>query len=190
MRKLNIPERPCEHCGTLFRPRPRRQASQKYCSLTCRHSRTPEAAFLASVGPIDPKTCCQAWLGTKTTRGYGVFTAQGVKHRAHRHAWERVNGPVPVGMVVRHSCDNTGCIREEHLCVGTHADNVADMDARGRRADIHGERNPLAVLTNDQALVIKQAPRGYGTGRRLAAKYGVNESVISAARRGRTYANV
>lgn len=36
-----------------------------------------------------------------------------------------------------HSCDNTRCIAPEHLRVGTHAENQAEMSARGRSRGGH-----------------------------------------------------
>ena len=53
-------------------------------------------------------------------------------YRAHRLMWEEVNGPIPEGMVLLHICDNPPCIRLDHLRLGTQAENVADMVAKGR----------------------------------------------------------
>lgn len=53
---------------------------------------------------------------------------------AHRLMWEEVNGPIPHGMCVLHRCDNPPCIRPDHLFLGTKADNVRDMIAKGRDA--------------------------------------------------------
>jgi len=36
------------------------------------------------------------------------------------------------GQIVRHLCDNPACFRYDHLAIGTQADNLADMAAKGR----------------------------------------------------------
>jgi hypothetical protein len=46
--------------------------------------------------------------------------------------YEAHNGPVPEGLVVRHTCHNVRCIRPEHLIVGTHGDNANDKVQAGR----------------------------------------------------------
>lgn len=43
---------------------------------------------------------------------------------AHRVAWERERGPIPVGMHVHHECGNRACVNVEHLALltpGEHA---------------------------------------------------------------------
>ena len=58
----------------------------------------------------------------------------------HRVAWEAHNAePIPEGMIVRHTCDNPACINPEHLVLGTHKDNTADMINRGRAGWQHQE---------------------------------------------------
>ena len=87
---------------------------------------------------------CIEWTGAVDRRGYGRLQrgsrGMGVV-MTHRLAWELANGPIPEGAWVLHRCDNPPCCQtnptdaypEGHLFLGTHADNMADMVAKGRQ---------------------------------------------------------
>lgn len=63
---------------------------------------------------------------------YGCIGLDGKVVAVHRVAWIARNGPIPSGMQVLHTCDNPPCWAEDHLFLGTNADNVADKMAKGR----------------------------------------------------------
>lgn len=75
---------------------------------------------------------CWEWTGGRTTAGYGECWVDRKVTYAHRAAYELWVGPIPPGASVLHRCDNPGCVRPDHLFVGDHNDNMADMTAKGR----------------------------------------------------------
>jgi hypothetical protein len=105
---------------------------------------------------------------------------------AHRFGYKRLVGPIPAGMFVCHHCDNPPCQRPTHWFVGTHADNMADMVAKGRSYSpgMPGEANSRAKLTAPAVLAIRQA---YADGARqddLAAEWGLGQPTIGKIIRG------
>lgn len=97
---------------------------------------------------------CWEWIGADDGHGYGVFRFGGRATKAYRVAWELAHGrEIPKGMVVCHACDNPGCVRPDHLFLGTHGDNVRDMAAKDRIQ--HGERHCHAKLTEGKVREIR-----------------------------------
>lgn len=130
------------------------------------------------------------WQGsTDGKAGYGKLRWHGRMQYAHVLAWVAVNGPVPPGQVVRHSCDNPPCIDLEHLLLGTQADNVRDSFDRGRAAPRHGEANNAAKLTAAQVEEIRQRREQGALLRELAEDYGMCLSQISNIVRNEHWSN-
>jgi HNH endonuclease len=132
---------------------------------------------------------CWEWIGTRNPAGYGVLNVRESARLAHRIAYTLAYGQIPEGLHVMHRCDNPGCVRPDHLSVGTIADNNADMDAKGRRRSNppKGSTNPNAKLTEASVRAIR---RSSVMGVVLARKYGVSQTIISAVRRGLTWRHV
>lgn len=129
---------------------------------------------------VEKTPTCWLWSGG-SCGGYGVLRYDGHPSRAHRISWRLHNGTIPEGLVVRHSCDIRNCVNPAHLLLGTPADNISDMDQRGRRA---------SRLRPEQVAEIRGAAPAKGAGRRLAQQYGVSEGTISMIRSKQTWQNI
>lgn len=84
---------------------------------------------------------CWEWIGHCYSTGYGMLTVKMDTWAAHRISYKIHNGPIPSGLYVLHTCDNTICVNPDHLWLGSHLDNMRDMDSKGRRGVACGDNN-------------------------------------------------
>lgn len=154
-----------------------------------------------------PDGSCWIWMAHKDKDGYGMFGFQGHKYKAHRISYTLEYGPIPRGLLGLHKCDNPGCMRPDHVWIGTTADNIKDRFRKGRssrgdnhysrlqpdrlsRGDNHysrlnpermtrGKKHHSCSFTEDQVLEIRARYKNGGcTHRGLAKEYGVAKSSI------------
>lgn len=91
-----------------------------------------ESAMLRFTAKLQREGECLVFTGSCNEHGYGRIYFAGGLMKAHRFAWITAFGPIPAGLHVLHHCDNPPCCNPEHLFLGTHQDNMADMDSKDR----------------------------------------------------------
>lgn len=105
---------------------------------------------------------------------------------AHRAAYIAWSGPIPEGLVVRHTCDNRRCINPGHLVLGTQKQNIQDAVDRGRMP--RGDNHHNALITREIArAIVRQRNEGDGS-TDLAECYGVSRTVVKGIVRGTMWA--
>jgi hypothetical protein len=181
-----------------------------------RPSRSVEDRFAECITP-EPNSGCLLWTGYADEDGYGqikVGGRGGKPTRAHRLAWEMVNGPIPKGLEVLHHCDNPACVladadpRKSHLFLGTNFDNIADRHEKGRSAlcgqrgeehynhlrapeeRVRGDRHGRRKLSEAQVLVILERLTRGDTQTAIALDFGVSKSAVNLIATGQKWAHL
>lgn len=144
---------------------------------------------------------CLVWTGAERGKGYGSIKISGPNRRnliVHRAAWMARHGEPPAETpLVLHKCDKPRCFKDDHLFLGTHADNVADMVQKGRqnffgesRPQYRCEDGPGAKLTNVRVSDIKLRLILGQTQQSIADIYGVSKIAICHIWRGRNWVEI
>jgi hypothetical protein len=146
--------------------------------------RTASERFWSKVNKL-PGDGCWEWTAGRFSSGYAQFSVKDWPFRAHRWLWEELNGPIQDGLLVMHKCDNRICVRPDHLRLGTHADNMADRQAKCRGA--FGRRNGRARLDEDDVRAIRASGETHGL---VACAFGVSRSLVEKIRARDLWAHV
>lgn len=143
---------------------------------------------------------CHLWQGPPDSEGYGRMDVGGRKLRVHVIAWELENGPVPPGMAVDHECHNRAvqeglcrpgkcmhrlCRNERHLMAKPPAQHIQDSPPHDHP---RGAAHPRAVLTEQEVVEIRALLTRGMIQRRVAVRYGITRSTVSAIKDRRSWA--
>lgn len=194
---------------------PRVHYALGYCNLHWRRSRTLGTVDLPARPPILEvlksrsvwEGDCLVWKASVNEKGYGgirIGPRPGILWKVHRLAWVERHGPIPPETpFVLHRCDNPPCWADEHLFLGTVADNSADMVTKGRSltGDRHvsvrhpdrvskGVNHYHARLTVAAVLRIREQHASGRTSTSLGIEFGVSESAIRAVVHRRSWKHV
>ncbi len=117
-----------------------------------------------------PFAGCWLWLMSVASHGYGNATARVTGDPlAHRSSFIAFKGPIPIGMLVQHSCDMHWCVNPDHLSLGTDKTNADDKRRKGRGAH---------KLTDEVIRSIRSAHAGGETQRAIAGGFGVSQRMV------------
>ena len=153
---------------------------------------------------VDPVSGCWNWTGPPTSWGYGMISGEiggkrygpkGARMLAHRVSWIIHYGDIPEGegahgTIVMHTCDNRLCVNPAHLRLGTQAENVADMHAKGRRKYEglpSGVKHHHAAIKDVESIALIRSSSSRQTGE-LAKKFNVHRSTIRRIRKNDSWA--
>lgn len=117
--------------------------------------------------------------------GYPRVSRKGKRWKLSRLIWTLFRGEIPVGFIIRHTCDDPRCINLDHLIIGTHADNMRDKLERGRVC--RGEEHPSSKLNNGAVKIIRNSLLTHAE---LARKLGVNPKTVWNIRHNKTWKHV
>jgi len=124
---------------------------------------------------------CWPWLGYINDSGYGATRTKNNKLlRAHRISYRLAHGSIPKGVFICHHCDNPACVNPAHLFSGTPADNVRDMDKKGRRVNAPslGEAHGMSRLTAGQVTEIRTLAASGITNAEIARRFSISDTHI------------
>lgn len=133
----------------------------------------------------EPNTGCWIWTAALGNHRYGQIGVGSVFKKASRVSYELFKGPIPHGMIVCHTCDNTFCVNPDHLFIGTHLQNSLDMKMKGRQRK--GEQQYCSKLTNVAVMDIRTSQLSTI---QLSKKYDVSFSTIWDVRKGKSWKHV
>jgi hypothetical protein len=126
----------------------------------------------------EPNSGCWLWTHTTFKTGYGSISVNGRPTKAHRVSWALHHGQDPGQMHVLHKCDVPLCVNPDHLFLGTHAENMADMARKGS----HNAR-----VTPDQVRAIYHDHRPISA---IAADYRITNTSVSNIKRRITWQHI
>lgn len=193
-------------------PKPIRYCSVPYCDVRCYGHGLCHKHYKAFLRHGDPtkvvqkqhhgltlkarfdvytkrKPGCWEWIGYRDPNGYGRMDVGDRPMLAHRVSYLVHYGSIPDGMAVLHKCDEPKCVNPEHLFLGTQADNVRDMHAKGRarKRALRGSEHGMAKLDGKKVRAIRA---WQGPLKVIAERYGITAATACDVRKRKTWKHI
>lgn len=126
---------------------------------------------------------CWLWKGARKG-GKGSDYGSLDRVRAHRLSWmiHSDQWDLPSSVFICHRCDVPLCVNPSHLFAGSHADNMADMVAKGRARSVMQPKLSRASII--------ELSRFEGHAQVAADRYGVSLATAQAIMSGRRHSAV
>lgn len=146
---------------------------------------------------VTPAKACWQWLGAKNMAGYGVIQFnKGLVMATHISLYLHTGVWVPKGFHACHTCkDSKGCVKPDHVYIGTPRDNGGDKVRQQRSAKgknhgsvtcpetvLKGQSNGNAKLKDTEVVLIRRTceacPGIRGVYAFLGRLFGVGADVV------------
>jgi hypothetical protein len=139
--------------------------------------------FFEKVWP-EPNSGCWLWAAAANQQGYGMFNERwdnelkkSIVVLAHRFSFKMANKDFDGRLQVLHRCDNPACVNPDHLFAGLPADNVADMDRKGRRVNkpLTGSQHPNSKITETDVKRMFEMRQQGMTQKQIGDSFGISQ---------------
>lgn len=122
---------------------------------------------------VEKTETCWIWKGPKAGYHYGQIGINNKDERAHVVAYKLQHDDYDPTLFVLHKCDNTLCVRGDHLFQGTQSANMQDMvnKKRNRNGSI------IKLTTEDFERIRKLYVNGQSQ-KSIVKEYNVTQSYI------------
>lgn len=132
----------CERCNQLVSANWQRRHINTGCQVgVC----TPDAIW-SRIDRSGGEDACWKWNGT-TDGCYGHVRPNGMetKVKVHVWVWNQINGSIPDGKEILHSCESR-CCNPKHMRLGTRAENTQQTWNEGHLGHRYSDEDCLLIV--------------------------------------------